>query len=237
MTYPIPKPVLPAAALSLALAACGKADMPAPVAAPVEVAVLTLRPQPVAVTTELAGRATASLTAEVRPQVGGIIEKRVFREGSDVKAGDALYLIARNGQLHRIPRQSVRGIDHPGNVEVLVGAILLGLGAFTASEEWKKNDHDDAALVTAVYGIPGLTLLLTGLFRYIPSRKAAWAFQSADAPPAPPPPPGVWYPPPPPMLQQPPAPPQPPGPSAPLPVEPAPPPAEPPGPEVMPDAT
>jgi len=94
MTYPIPKPVLPAAALSLALAACGKADMPAPVAAPVEVAVLTLRPQPVAVTTELAGRATASLTAEVRPQVGGIIEKRVFREGSDVKAGDTLYLIA-----------------------------------------------------------------------------------------------------------------------------------------------
>src|SRR6185369_14699350 len=71
MTYPIPKPVLPAAALSLALAACGKADMPAPVAAPVEVAVLTLRPQP-----------------------GGIIEKRVFREGSDVKAGDTLYLIA-----------------------------------------------------------------------------------------------------------------------------------------------
>jgi len=150
---------------------------------------------------------------------------------------DALYLLARNGQVHRIPRQSIRGIDHPGNVEMLIGAILLGLGAFTAYEEWNRNDHDDAALVTAVYGIPGLTLFLTGLFRYIPSRKAAWEFQFADRPATPPPPPGVWYPPPPPMLQQPPAPPQPPGPSAPLPVEPAPPPAEPPGPEVMPDAT
>jgi len=129
---------------------------------------------------------------------------------------DALYLIARNGQLHRIPRQSVRGIDHPGNVEVLVGAILLGLGAFTASEEWKKNDHDDAALVTAVYGIPGLTLLLLGGVRYIMSLRAAWAFQTADAPlgeqwpsrPPPPPPPAA-YPPPPGLSAPPPAPPPP----------------------------
>jgi len=152
---------------------------------------------------------------------------------------DALYLLARNGTVHRVPRQSIMGIDHPGNVEMLVGALLLVMGAVTAAQEWDKGDHDDAALVTAVYGIPGLTLLMTGLLRYIPSRKAAWAFQSADAPPAPlPPPPGVWYPPPPPMLQQPPAPPQqpPPTPSAPQPAEPAPP-TEPPGPTATPGAT
>src|SRR6185295_2892021 len=96
MTSAMQKQASLAAGLSLllALSACGRPDPPVAVAAPVEVTVLTLRPQPVAVTAELAGRATALLTAEVRPQVGGIVEKRVFREGSDVKAGDTLYLIA-----------------------------------------------------------------------------------------------------------------------------------------------
>jgi membrane fusion protein (multidrug efflux system) len=44
-------------------------------------------------TTELPGRTSAYLIAEVRPQVGGIIQKRLFTEGSDVKAGEVLYQI------------------------------------------------------------------------------------------------------------------------------------------------
>jgi membrane fusion protein (multidrug efflux system) len=47
----------------------------------------------VELSTELPGRVAASLTAEVRPQVGGIIQNRLFTEGSDVKAGDVLYQI------------------------------------------------------------------------------------------------------------------------------------------------
>ena len=62
-------------------------------AAPVEVGVMTLHPQSVVLTTELPGRTTASLVAEVRPQVDGIILKRLFREGSEVAAGDVLYQI------------------------------------------------------------------------------------------------------------------------------------------------
>jgi len=58
-----------------------------------EVAVVEVRPQRVAITTELPGRTSAYLVAEVRPQVGGIIQKRFFTEGSDVKAGDILYQI------------------------------------------------------------------------------------------------------------------------------------------------
>ncbi|MDE1993063.1 MAG: biotin/lipoyl-binding protein, partial [Rhizobiaceae bacterium] len=58
-----------------------------------EVSVLTLRPQSVAITAEVPGRTAASLIAEVRPQVGGIIRARNFKEGSDVKAGDILYEI------------------------------------------------------------------------------------------------------------------------------------------------
>jgi membrane fusion protein (multidrug efflux system) len=60
---------------------------------PPEVAVVEVKPQRVAITTELPGRTSAYLVAEVRPQVGGIIQKRFFTEGSDVKAGDVLYQI------------------------------------------------------------------------------------------------------------------------------------------------
>jgi len=56
-----------------------------------EVSVVTLRPQSVAITGELPGRTTASLTAEVRPQVNGIIQTRLFKEGGFVKVGDPLY--------------------------------------------------------------------------------------------------------------------------------------------------
>ena len=58
-----------------------------------QLGVVTVHPQSVAITAELPGRTTASLIAEVRPQVGGIIKERLFQEGSEVKAGDALYQI------------------------------------------------------------------------------------------------------------------------------------------------
>ena len=58
-----------------------------------EVSVITIQTQRVELSTELPGRVAASLTAEVRPQVGGIIQNRLFTEGSDVKAGDVLYQI------------------------------------------------------------------------------------------------------------------------------------------------
>ncbi len=58
-----------------------------------EVAVVTVAPQSVELTTELPGRTSPYLVAEIRPQVNGIIKKRQFREGSDVKAGQLLYQI------------------------------------------------------------------------------------------------------------------------------------------------
>lgn len=56
-----------------------------------EVAVVTVQPQEVVLTTELPGRTIAFRIAEIRPQVNGLIEKRMFTEGSDVKAGQILY--------------------------------------------------------------------------------------------------------------------------------------------------
>src|SRR5512136_2492801 len=58
-----------------------------------EVGVVTVREQEVVLTTELPGRTCAYLVAEIRPQVSGIIQKRLFEEGSDVRAGKVLYQI------------------------------------------------------------------------------------------------------------------------------------------------
>jgi membrane fusion protein (multidrug efflux system) len=72
-------------------AGCGRKKGDGP-SAP-EVAVVTLEYEKVPIITELPGRVSAFLIAEVRPQVTGIIKKRLFTEGSDVKAGQALYEI------------------------------------------------------------------------------------------------------------------------------------------------
>ncbi|MBI1921884.1 MAG: efflux RND transporter periplasmic adaptor subunit [Geobacter sp.] len=73
---------------------CGRKTTAAPPpAGPPEVGVMVVQPKPVALTTELPGRTAPHLIAEVRPQVSGIIRKRLFTEGSDVKAGQVLYQI------------------------------------------------------------------------------------------------------------------------------------------------
>jgi membrane fusion protein (multidrug efflux system) len=79
----------------MAISGCDKkaAALSAVQMPPPEVGVVTVTPQRVALTTELPGRTSAYLVAEVRPQVGGIILKRLFTEGSDVKAGEVLYQI------------------------------------------------------------------------------------------------------------------------------------------------
>ena len=76
----------------LIIGGCGKQKTGGPPPIP-EVAVVTIQSKQVVITTELAGRTSANLVAEVRPQVGGIIQKRLFTEGSDVKVGQALFQI------------------------------------------------------------------------------------------------------------------------------------------------
>lgn len=89
-----------AASVALALSSCGKADeaaqggQPAGREAPAPVVgVVTVHPQTVALTVELPGRLESLRTADVRAQVGGIIQKRLFQEGSYVHAGQPLYQV------------------------------------------------------------------------------------------------------------------------------------------------
>ncbi len=88
--------VLAAISAALLLSGCEQQAAaqrtPAP-SAKLEVNAQTLRPQLAAITAELPGRTSAYLVAEVRPRVSGIIQKRNFTEGSEIKAGDVLYEI------------------------------------------------------------------------------------------------------------------------------------------------
>jgi membrane fusion protein (multidrug efflux system) len=98
LNHPIPNhcvqwPTTLAAILcGLVVTACNR---PSQVATPPlpEVAVVTVARQPVLLTTELPGRTSPYCIAEIRPQVNGLIQKRLFTEGADVQVGQGLYQI------------------------------------------------------------------------------------------------------------------------------------------------
>jgi RND family efflux transporter, MFP subunit len=78
---------------ALSLAGCAQKTPPPADPAPVEVGVITITPRPVTLTRELPGRTSAFRVAEVRARVSGIVLKRLFTEGSDVREGQPLYQI------------------------------------------------------------------------------------------------------------------------------------------------
>jgi membrane fusion protein (multidrug efflux system) len=82
-----------AAAVAVALLGCDRKPAATAPAGPVEVGVVTLSPSAVTLTTELPGRTSAFRVAEVRARVNGIVLKRLFAEGSDVKEGQPLFRI------------------------------------------------------------------------------------------------------------------------------------------------
>jgi membrane fusion protein (multidrug efflux system) len=79
--------------VALVVLGCVQAKQPPPSPTAPEVTVVTIHRQPVPVTTELPGRTSAYLVAQVRARVDGIVLKREFTEGADVKAGQRLYQI------------------------------------------------------------------------------------------------------------------------------------------------
>ncbi|HET8706567.1 MAG TPA: biotin/lipoyl-binding protein, partial [Pseudomonadales bacterium] len=81
-------------AFSLLVASCGNPSAPpAGAMPPPEVSVETVKAAPLEINTRLPGRVVAVRTAEVRARVEGVVGKRVFNEGSEVKAGDKLFEI------------------------------------------------------------------------------------------------------------------------------------------------
>jgi membrane fusion protein, multidrug efflux system len=113
---------------------CSRQQAPAP--PPPEVATVTVARQPVLLTTELPGRTSPYLIAEIRPQVNGLIQKRLFTEGSDVQAGQKLY------QIDPAPFQAA--LD---NAKAILPALRSRADRFKealADKAVSQQDFDDA---------------------------------------------------------------------------------------------
>jgi len=130
----------------LILGGCGQQTTTSgpPQGGPPEVAVVTVQPKRLVITTELTGRTSANLVAEVRPQVGGIIQKRLFVEGSDVKAGQVLF------RIDTAPFQAA--LDNAkaalSRSEANLSAIRLKADRFRellVDKAVSQQDYDDAA--------------------------------------------------------------------------------------------
>jgi membrane fusion protein (multidrug efflux system) len=127
----------------LILGGCGQQTKGTQTITP-EVAVVTMQQEQVVITTELPGRTSASLVAEVRPQVNGIIQKRLFTEGSNVNAGQVLY------QIDPAPYQAALDNARAGlsRSEANLSAIRLKaerLKELLVDKAVSQQEYDDAA--------------------------------------------------------------------------------------------
>ena len=103
--------------IGLVLQACDSKDAAQTEAPPAKVTVLNIQPQSVNFSENLPARVQAFRTAEIRPQVGGIIEKVLFTQGSEVKAGQALYKI--NSETFQADVNSNQASLHKAEAEVV----------------------------------------------------------------------------------------------------------------------
>ncbi|WP_313321287.1 efflux RND transporter periplasmic adaptor subunit [Stenotrophomonas sp.] len=157
-------------ALSVALVACKGGGEQQQQGGPGQVTVVTLKTEAVTLTRELAGRATGYQVAEVRPQVSGIVAKRLFTEGSVVKAGEPLYQLddaSYRAQANSARAQLARAeatanaarLAARRSSELVKSKVISVQDDENAQAAWKQADADvlaaraslDAANVTLGY--------------------------------------------------------------------------------------
>ncbi len=110
---------------------------------PQDVGVVTLQPERVEVMTELPGRTTAFRVAEVRPQVGGIILKRLYEEGGNVQEGQQLYQI--DPARYETARDSAQAALARAEAAADIARLLAERrGKLATSSVISKQDYDDA---------------------------------------------------------------------------------------------
>ena len=159
--------------VAVLLVACGKAEAPAAAApdggmpAP-EVGVVTVAPGDVGLQTELPGRLEASRVAQVRARAAGILQQRLFREGSDVKAGQALFRIdaapyqatlqsARAGQA-RAEANLAQASALAARYKPLVAENAISQQEFANAEAAQKAAEADVAVARAAVQTAGINL-------------------------------------------------------------------------------
>ena len=135
-------PALLLVPIALVLAACGSRQPSAPPVA-TEVGVVTLVPRTVSITDELSGRTSACRVAEVRPQVSGIVQKRLFTEGSEVKAGQQLLQI--DPSTYRAALGSAQAALKRAEARLVTATLLEGrYRPLMEANVVSKQDYDDA---------------------------------------------------------------------------------------------
>ncbi|MGY1530884.1 efflux RND transporter periplasmic adaptor subunit [Luteimonas sp. A649] len=135
------------AVLALALAACGGGQEGGEPPKPA-VTVATLQASPVTITRELPGRTSAWLVAEVRPQVSGIVAKRLFTEGSPVEAGQPLYQI--DDATYRAAANSARAQLKRAEATVVAARLTARRSAeLVEIDAVSRQDNDNAVAALA----------------------------------------------------------------------------------------
>ncbi|MBY4697060.1 efflux RND transporter periplasmic adaptor subunit [Burkholderia latens] len=138
----VPYRLLTVATAAVFLAACGKKESAPPPQTP-EVGVVTVQPQAVPVFTELPGRTSAFLVAQVRARVDGIVLRREFTEGSDVKAGQRLYKIDPAPYLAQLNSAKATLAKAQANL-VTQNALVARYKVLVAANAVSKQDYDNA---------------------------------------------------------------------------------------------
>lgn len=131
-----PKLALGLAALAIVAAAACSPSKPPAAPPPPKVLVVTLKTSSVPITTELPGRVVAYRVADVRPQVNGIILRRLFTEGSEVKLGQQLY------QIDPAPYQA--SYDSAAAQEMSAHALAERYTMLAKASAVSRQDYDNA---------------------------------------------------------------------------------------------
>lgn len=152
----------------------------APAAPKAQVGVIVVEPTSVALVSEMTGRTSASKTAEVRPQIGGIVKERLFREGGEVEAGDELYSIDRasyetalssaqsaldraraelpaaKAKLERVRGLHDKNVASAQELEEAQAAELKAVADITAAQAQVRSAEIDLARTTVTAPISGI---------------------------------------------------------------------------------
>lgn len=129
--------------LLVLLSACGKQQGGAMSGFAPQVTVVTLKAGPVALTRELPGRTSAYLISEVRPQVNGIVKRRLFTEGAYVKAGQSLYEI--DDALYQAQYQNAQATLQKAQAGLQVAQLAANRAAELVKQGLiSKQDNDNA---------------------------------------------------------------------------------------------
>ena len=148
------------------------------------------------------GRAAMALAVAIGTGAPGCASTATIFHSSgvteaEIVQSDAGGIFLRPGsseQPTRIERADIHDIDHPGNVAMIVGACLLaGWGSFMTDRPFRdelihgaSGDVSRASRpLTLLFVVPGSLLLGIGSYRYISSKRAAWAFEQGEPGPAP----------------------------------------------------